>query len=182
MAISTLSKRYASTLLEIGVEEKSFEAYGTELRNLYAISQSNPEFVHALSNPMFKVEERKALATEVLEKLGTSDMVKRFIGVLIDNAKVSDLDDICDAYFALEDDLKGRVRVIVETPAKATDEFLTSLKERLGTETGKEVIVSHTENPELLGGFVVKIGNVLLDASLKVQLEHIKEKIVEGVV
>ena len=56
------------------------------------------------------------------------------------------------------------------------------LKERLGVQTGKEVIVSHGENPELLGGFVVRIGNVLLDASLKVQLEHIKEKIVEGVV
>ena len=182
MAISTLSKRYARALLEIGVEEKSYEAFGTELRDLYAISQSNPELAHALANPMFKIEERKALAEEVLSKLGALDMVKRFVGVLIDNAQITNLDDICEAYFALEDELKGRVRVTVETPGKATEGFISDLKERLGAETGKEIIVSQGENPDLLGGFVVKIGNVLLDASLKVQLEHIKEKIVEGVV
>ncbi len=182
MAISTLSKRYARALLEIGVEEKSYEAIGTELRDLYAVSLSNPEFSGALMNLMFKVEERKALATGVLEKLGASDIVKRFVSVLIDNAKVGQLDDICNAYFALEDELKGRVRVKVETPGKPSKEFIADLKERLGAQTGKEVIVSSDENPELLGGFVVRIGNVLLDASLKVQLEHIKEKIVEGVV
>lgn len=182
MAISTLSRRYARALLEIGVEEKTFEAFGTELRDIYAVSLSNPELVHALSNPMFKIDDRKALATEVLDKLGASVMVKRFVGVLIENSKIGLLDDICVAYFSLEDDLKGRLRVQVETPGKATDEFISSLKERLGAETGKEVIVSHAENPELLGGFVVRIGNVMLDASLKVQLEHIKEKIVEGVV
>jgi F-type H+-transporting ATPase subunit delta len=146
------------------------------------VSLSNPELVGALSNPMFKLDERKALASGVLEKLGASDMVKRFVGVLINNAKIAELDDICNAYFALEDDIKGRVRVTVETPGKPVEGFISGLKERLAAQTGKEVIVSHEENPELLGGFVVKVGNVLLDASLKVQLEHIKEKIVEGVV
>jgi F-type H+-transporting ATPase subunit delta len=182
MAISTLSKRYARALLDIGVEEKTYEAFGTELRDIYAVSLSNPELVHALSNPMFKLEERKTLATEVLNKLGASDMVKRFVAVLIDNAKITDLDDICNAYFALEDDLKGRVRVSVQTSGEPVEGFISALKERLGAQTGKEIIVSQGENPDLLGGFVVRIGNVLLDASLKVQLEHIKEKIVEGVV
>jgi F-type H+-transporting ATPase subunit delta len=182
MAISTLSKRYARALLEIGVEQESYEAFGTELRDLYAVSLSNPELVGALANPMFKLAERKALATEVLEKLGGSDMVKRFIGVLIENAKIAQLDDICCAYFALEDDLQGRIRVNVQTPGEPVEGFISALKERLGAQTGKEIIVSHGENPDLLGGFVVKVGNVLLDASLKVQLEHIKEKIVEGVV
>jgi F-type H+-transporting ATPase subunit delta len=182
MAISTLSKRYARALLEIGVEEKKFEAFGTELRNIYAVSLSNPELVGALSNPMFKIDDRKALSSGVLDKLGASVMVKRFVEVLIENAKIGSLNDICNAYFSLEDDLKGRVRVQVETPGKATKGFIEDLKKRLGAETGKEIIVTQEENPELLGGFVVRVGNVLLDASLKVQLEHIKEKIVEGVV
>ena len=128
MSISTLSKRYASALLEIGIEEKSYEAYGTELRNLYAVSLSNPELVHALSNPMFKLDERKALAGDVLEKLGAGDMVKRFVGVLIDNSKVAQLEDICNAYFDLEDDIKGRLRVSVQTPGEPVDGFISDLK------------------------------------------------------
>ena len=43
MAISTVSKRYARALLDIGIEEKRFEAYGTELRDIYAVSLGNPE-------------------------------------------------------------------------------------------------------------------------------------------
>ena len=67
-------------------------------------------------------------------------------------------------------------------PLEAPSEgFIDDLKNRLKAETGKEIIVSHEENPELVGGFLLRVGNVLLDASLKVQLEHMKEKIVEGV-
>ena len=182
MAVSTIAKRYARVLLEIGVEEGAYEKYGTELRDIYAVSTGNPEFVHALLNPMFKLEQRRALAEGVLDMLGAGDMVKRFIRVLIDNAKIGELEDVCTAYFDLEDELSGRIRVKVETAGPASKGFIAELKKRLKEETGKEIIVSHDENPELVGGFLLRVGNVLLDASLKVQLEHMKEKIVEGVV
>ncbi|MEE9543478.1 MAG: ATP synthase F1 subunit delta [Thermodesulfobacteriota bacterium] len=182
MAISTIAKRYARALLEIGVEEKAHAKFGTELRDIYAVSTGNPELTGALSNRMFKLEERRALADGVLDMLGATDMVKRFIRILIDNGKIGQLEDVCSAYFDLEDELSGRIRVDVETPGAAPQGFITDLKARLKEETGKEIIVNHGENPEIVGGFVIRVGNVLLDASLKVQLEHMKEKIVEGVV
>ena len=181
MAASTIAKRYARALLEIGVEENAFERYGTELRAIYAVSTGNPEFVKALSNPMFKLVERHSLAEGVLKMLSTTDMVKRFIGVLIDSSRIAQLDEICSAYFDLEDELLGKLRVKVETAGAPSEGFISELKERLKEETGKEVIISQAENPELVGGFLLRVGNVLLDASLKVQLEHMKEKIVEGV-
>jgi F-type H+-transporting ATPase subunit delta len=181
MAVSTIAKRYARALLEIGVEDKAYEKFGTELRDLYAISAGNPEFIGALLNPMYKIEEREALAQDVLDKLGASETVKRFIRILIDNKRIGELEEICEAYFDLEDELSGRIRVVVETAGAPKEGFIDDLKKKLKEETGKEIIVSYGENPELVGGFLLRVGNVLLDASLKVQLEHMKEKIVEGV-
>jgi len=182
MAISTISRRYARALLEIGVEEKAHEKFGTELRDIFAVSSGNPELVDALSNNMFKIDDKMGLAEGVLDMLGTGKTVKRFVRVLIENSKIGLLNDICSAYFDLEDELFGRIRVKMETAGTPSEELISELKERLKKETGKEVIMSYGKNPELVGGFILRIGNVLLDASLKVQLEHMKEKIVEGVV
>lgn len=182
MAISTIARRYAKALLEIGVEDKAHEKFGTELRDIYATSVGNPELVQALSNRMFKIDERMALAEGVLDMLGACKTVKRFVRVLIENSKIELLDDVCSAYFNLEDELFGRIRVTVETAGTPSEGLISGLKERLKEETGKEVIISHGENPDIVGGFILRVGNVLLDASLKVQLEHMKEKIVEGVV
>ena len=155
MAISTVSKRYARALLEIGIEEKAFEGLWHRTKRSIRGEPRQPRACRrAFQTLCFKLDDRKALAKGVLEKLGSSDMVSRFIGVLIDNARINELDDICDAYFSLEDELKGRVRVTVETPGEPVEGFIAGLKERLGKETGKEVIISHDEKPGAIGRFL----------------------------
>lgn len=182
MRRTTLARRYAKALLDIAVEENAVEKYGSELRDLLAVSKGNPEFVRVLQNPMFGVPERKGLIGAVLDKLGASETVKKFGAVLIDNSKADLIDDICTSYFVLEDELTGRLRVTVTSAKDADETFLTNIKEKLAAETGKIIILTHATDEALIGGFVLNLGNTIFDGSVKGQLELIKEKMVGGTV
>lgn len=182
MRKTTVARRYAKALIELAAEEGAQARFATELRDLLAAFKDNPELSKVLSNPIFKVEERRALAAAVAEKTGASDTIKKFLELLFEGGKTALLEEICIAYFSMEDEHAGRVRAtLVCTPGSASG-LIDSVKEKLKTETGKEVILSEEADPELIGGFVIKIGNTMLDCSLKTQLVRMKEKILEGVV
>ncbi len=182
MGTSAISRRYAKALIDIGKEEGAVEKFGAELRDWLKVTEESPELAKVLLNPMFKLEERMALAGSVSDKLSSSPQVKRFIGILVEKGKIGFLDDISSAYLKFEDDLLGRLRATVVSPGAADEAFLASVKEKLGTETGKEIIISNEVDPGLIGGFVIRLENTVFDGSLKVQLELMREKMLGGAV
>jgi F-type H+-transporting ATPase subunit delta len=182
MRPTALARRYAHALIKIGLEEASYKRLGGNLRDILSIFKGSPELYKALLNPMYKLEERKLLTEKISENLGVSETAKRFLGLLVTSRKIGLLEGICLAYFKMEDELAGRLRGSVQAPVELDETLRDSLKKRLEEETKKEVILSFEKNPDLIGGVVVKIGNTVVDGSLKAQLERVTEKILEGAV
>ncbi len=182
MSTSAISRRYAKALIDIGKEEGTVEKFGAELRDWLTVTEESPELVKVLLNPIFKLEERSALAGSVADKLSSSPQIKRFIGILVNKGKVGLLEDISASYLKYEDELLGRLRATVVSPGEADETFLASVKERLSAETGKEIIISNEVDPAIIGGFVIKLENTVFDGSLKVQLELMREKMLGGAV
>jgi F-type H+-transporting ATPase subunit delta len=182
MRTTTLARRYAHALIKIGREENTYERFGTDLRKLLPVFKGNPELYKVLLNPMYKLEERKTLTEKISENLGLSEPVKRFFILLVESRKIGLLESICLAYFRMEDELSGRLRVTMEAPTEPDKTLSESIKKRLEDETKKEVMLSFEKNPHLIGGMVLKIGNTILDGSLKAQLQRVTEKMLEGVV
>lgn len=179
---SSVAKRFAKAIIEIGVEEKAYEAYGKELRSVLAVFKGNPDLVKILLNPMYKLEERKGLIDKVSASVGLSPNVARLMGILVETRNISFLEEVVEAYSRLEDGLAGRLRATVEAPLELEGALVNEIKAKLGSLTGKEVILTYRHNPSLLGGLVLRIDNTILDGSLKTQLELMREKIIEGVV
>lgn len=180
MRRTTIIRRYAKALIEIGKEEKDFKAIGRELRDLLAVFSGGPELYRILLNPMYKLEERKGLVEGICENLGVSLKVKRFLSLLVETRDIRLYQGICEAYFRLEDELEGRITAQVEAPVELElyKGLVTGIKERLQTLTGKEIVLKVDKNPALIGGLVVRVGNVILDGSIKTQLEKIKGRLV----
>ncbi len=129
---------------------------------------------------MFGLDERKSLAVKVAEAVGASDIVTKFLVLLVTSRNIKLLDDICQAYARMEDELAGRVRVTLEAPEELADDLVAEIKKRLVDETGKEVVLSFEKNPSLVGGVVIRIGNMVLDGSVKSQLERMRERLLGG--
>ncbi len=182
MSAKVVSRRYAQALIDIGGEEKAIDKFGESLRDLVATFAGNGELYKTLLNPMYDLSERKSLADAIAKKIGAADSMKKFIELLVETRKIRLLDDIAEAYFHLEDELAGRLRATVTSPTDIDKKLKDVIKKRLEDETKKEVILSFETSPELIGGLVLRVGNTILDGSIKTQLEKIKEKTLEGVV
>lgn len=179
---SSASKRFAKALIEVGKEENSWDRYGKELRSVLAIFGGNPEIEKALLNPMYKLEDRLSLVEGVAASAGLSAEVAKFLGILVRTRNLRFLDEVVAAYSAYEDELAGRIRASVDAPTELPPPLVEEIRKKLSSLTGKDVVLTCNYNPLLLGGLVLKIGNTILDGSLKTQLELMKEKILEGVV
>jgi F-type H+-transporting ATPase subunit delta len=179
---SSVAKRFAKALIELGVEEKAYEAYGKELRSVLAVFKGNPDLVKILLNPMYKLEERKGLINKVSASVALSPHVTRLMAILVETRNIRFLEEVVEAYSRLEDGLAGRIRASVEAPIELDPALVDEIRSKLKGLTGKEVILTYRHNPSLLGGLVLRIDNTILDGSLKTQLELMREKIIEGVV
>lgn len=175
-----LAKRFAKSLIAIEQEEKRYKETGAELRNIAAAFVANPEIKRFLLNPMYKIEDRQALANRVAESLNISPSVKQFLSVLIVARAVALIEDISAAYDRMEDKLAGRMAVTVETAISLEEGRIAEIKKKLEQIIKKEIILSVKKNPALIGGLVFRVGNTILDGSVKTQLEKVRERIMAG--
>lgn len=177
MRKTTIARRYAKALIETGQETGTSKEIARELRDISVIFSSNPEAMGFLLNPMYKLEHRKGLVEKICDSLKISDIIKRFLTLLVQGRKVGIFQDICNEYYRMEDEVAGRIRANVESSIDLTDNLKTNIKDKLQKLTNKEVILTTDKNPNLIGGLVVRVGNMIFDGSVRTQLKRVKARL-----
>jgi F-type H+-transporting ATPase subunit delta len=173
----SVPRRYARALFDIGLAKGSFELYGKELEALADIYQRSPELRHALENPIFQLAQRRKLLEAVLPRIGASAETQRLALLLLDRQRISILPGIARAYREMVDQQLGRVRATVTTAKPLDPAALVSVQRALERRTGKKVIVTTEVDPSLIGGLVARVGDLLLDGSLRSRLESLRSRV-----
>jgi F-type H+-transporting ATPase subunit delta len=177
MVTGSLARRYAKALLDIGIQQQTYDALGKELDRTAATFASSPDLRHALENPVFPMEKRRLVLEELARRLGLSKVVRNFVMLLLDKGRIGALPDIARAHRTLVDEHAGRVRATV-TSARPLDPVLEQrLKTALERQSGKVVILEKKEDPSILGGLVTQLGDVLYDGSVRTQLQQLREEL-----
>ncbi len=181
MSSGDLANRYSQALFEIAKEENSYEKYYEELKKFSAVLEENESFRDFLFNPIFDRDDKKAVVGEVLDKLGIRGVVANFLKLLVDKGRINILEDILNAYQHLMDQALNKARVSVKTAYPLSDDLVAEVKKTLEGLTKKRVEMAIEEDPSLLGGIVVKIGDTVYDGSVKAQLNKIRELLGEEI-
>ena len=177
MIVGSIARRYAKALLEIGVQQQTYDALGKELDRAADTLRSSPELRNALENPVFSLEKRKLIMDELARRLALSKTVRNFIMLLLDKGRIAALPDIARAHRTLVDEHAGRVRATVIS-ARPLDPMLeTRLKTALEKSSGKVVIFEKREDPAILGGLITQLGDTLYDGSVRTQLQELREEL-----
>jgi F-type H+-transporting ATPase subunit delta len=177
---SAISKRYAKALLGIGQEDGKYEAYGNSLKDFVGFCGANDEFFRVVANQIFSVEERKRVLDLVLGGSGFAPIIQNFLRLLLDKNRIGAVKEISEHYGKLTDDLTGITRAQVMTAWPMKDQAVLKIKKALeGISTG-EVKIEVKDDAALIGGIVVKIGDLVLDGSVRAQLEGLKESLKRG--
>jgi len=174
---TTLAKRYAQALVEIGEEQNALDGYGRDLTALTELVAESKDFREVLINPVFPKEDKKKIANSILEKLGTDRMVINFINLLIDRKRIDQLEGIEKAYHQRVDEIRGITRGEVASASPLDDAELDRIRQALSDISGKDVRLSARVDPSLIGGLVAKVGDKVFDGSIRSQLNELKDSL-----
>lgn len=175
-----VSRRYAKALILIGQEDGQAEQYNKELDAIVGLFDSQDGFEAALTNPLFNKNDRKKVLEAVLAKVDLSDIMKSFLILLFDKGRIGFLREIASYYKELADELNGIVKASVVSATKLSQAKVKSIKDALSKKTGKTIVLDVEQDPSLIGGVVTKIGDLVLDGSVKTQLINMRETLKKG--
>ncbi|MDR1041733.1 MAG: ATP synthase F1 subunit delta [Deltaproteobacteria bacterium] len=170
---SILATRYARALLSIGEEDGKYKEYGEELaRFAEAMDAARPES-GVLDSPVYPGELRGRILEAVLAKAGLSQTVGNFARLLYARGRIGILSAAARAYGRLTDEKDGILRGTVFTPSPIGDPDLEALREALRVYLGgSRIELVQASDPSLIAGISVKVGDLVLDGSLKSQLQR----------
>lgn len=175
-----IGRRYAKALLLIGKEDGQVETYRQELEDFSALVQKEAVLGQVISNPLYNAEGRKKVLESVIEKLALSRVMTSFLTLLFDKGRFVYLSSINDFYQKLADDLKGIARASLVSATVLSSETVDKIRKTLSEKTGKNIILEVEQDPGLIGGIVTRIGDLVLDGSIKTQLLNMRESLKRG--
>lgn len=179
---TVIARRYANALFALGKKAGigDLEKYGTSLVALDAAVAATPELEKVFKSPVVTAEEKKQVLTKVLAKAGADTAVTRFCLLLADKNRLSSLRRIVGIYNALLDAEKGVIRGHLLTAVPLDAKKQGTIKKQLEGKAGKSINLSFAVDATILGGVVLKVGDRVMDASLRAQLAILRATIKRG--
>lgn len=181
MRAEIIARNYAATLLELAERNggpKTVESFGASLDALARLVENDRRVAEFLATPRVRGEAKKEALSRALAGQA-SELFVRFVMVVVEKRRQSLFPEIAQAYRALVDERMGRVRVEVAISHAPDDTLQKEIRRALEARTGREVIPTFTVDPELLGGMVVRMGDEILDGSVKSRMAGLRRRLLE---
>jgi len=172
-----LAKRYAKALFAIGKEDGKYEVYNDALQGVARLFTSTPEVEDALTNPLYPLDTREKVMAGIIGSIDAEKVLGNFLTLLVQKKRAEIIPEIAEQFQIMVDDdnniSHGTVVSAVELDAGLHDKVQATL-EKL---TGKKVELTASVDPSIIGGIIAKVGDLVLDGSIRTQLAGLKDSI-----
>ena len=173
MSAAAIAGRYARAVLEIAKERDQVKALCKELRTYADCYEQSAELRAIEMAPELSDERRKQIIDEIGERLGVSETVKSTVSLLAARNRLAILPDLAEQLAELADEHLGVVRASVRAARRLPDSYLRRLEAKIADATGKRVLLDFTEDPSLIAGVVTKVGDRVVDGSIRGKLDRL---------
>jgi F-type H+-transporting ATPase subunit delta len=173
-----IAQVYARALFEVASEQDTLDRVHDELGAFADAMGQSRELMSFLFSPYFSVTEKK----EGLERAvtGASPAFANFLQALIERHRMPAIFRIRTEFNALWDEARKLLPVQIISAIALDESEVRSLGERIGRQVDRQVQVSAEVDPDILGGVVLRVGNVILDASIRNRLEQLRKQVAQA--
>ena len=172
--ISGIADRYAGSLFDLALQSGEVEKVEADLTAVERMLAESEDLKRLIMSPVFSAEQQFNAVTAIADRAGIAGLAGNFLRVVAKNRRLFAVPAMIKAFREIAADQRGEVSAEVTTAHPLSGEQETELKAALKGVTGKDVTVSVTVDPSLLGGLIVKIGSRQIDTSLKTKLNSLK--------
>jgi F-type H+-transporting ATPase subunit delta len=176
MSVQQVARRYATALADVVLQRGEAREIQNELIAWEEMLQANANLREVFANPTIALDKKRAVLNRLIEMTKPRATVVNFLKVLLQNQRLTDLNEINKKFAQILDERAGMVAATVTTARAVSDDAQQSLRAKLLDLTGKKVRIDFATDPELIGGLVTRIGSTVYDGSMRSQLQQVKEK------
>ncbi len=170
-----LASVYARSLFEAAQDRDRLDAVREQLGQIADAMSEDRDLQFFFFSPSLSSDEKKAGLRSAVS--GADDLVQNFLELLIENHRMPAVFRIRREYDRLWDEENRLLPVVITSAVELDEETIRSIGDRIGEQTGRRVELSSTVDPDVLGGLVVRVGNTVLDASIRHRLEQLRKQV-----
>ena len=173
-----IAQVYARALFEVANEHDELDRVHDELGAFADAMSGNRELMAFFFSPYFSVDDKKEGLGRTVT--GASAPFTNFLQALIERHRMPAIFRIRTELNSLWDEARKLLPVHITSAIALEDAEVKNLGERIGKQVDREVEVSTDVDPDILGGVVLRVGNVVLDASIKNRLEQLRKQVAQA--
>ena len=179
MAVNDVAKVYANSIFDIAKEKNILPQIEEELKVVSDLVKEDDSFRNYLNAPGINNDSKKGFVDKVFAGK-ISEYIVNLLKLLIDNGRQSVVSEIYKAFVELNDIANNRQRITVITQSNLDSSLLDKIKADIGAKFGKEIIVTEQVDESILGGIIIKIGDLVIDGSLAKGLKNIRRNLLNS--
>ena len=177
MARVASAKRHAQAVFQLALGSNDVEGWRSQLKSISA-TLTDPELVAILENPKLHLSEKVQLISRCLPD--ADQLALNFAFLIVARHRLGILAQVLAEYERMADALQGLEHANVTTAIPLDEEAKGKLTARLAKITGKQILLSADVDPAILGGFIARIEDRLIDGSIRARLEALKRKLAQA--
>ena len=174
MAGSRAAIRYAKAVLSLATDQKSADAVNSDMKSITSVIAQSEDLNQMLQSPVVRASDKKAVLTSIFKKanVGTSNL----IDTLISNKRLALLNDVAVSYTRLYDEMRGTQVATVTTAVPLSEDLKIKVLAKVKELTGKDAAVESIIDESILGGFILRVGDIQYNASIANKLAKLKKE------
>jgi F-type H+-transporting ATPase subunit delta len=176
--VQELSEVYSRALFESAKENDVLDRVRDELSEFVGALEENDELRFFFSSPYFTSDEKKEGVAKILD--GADERFVRFLELLAERHRMPAVFRIRQSFDELWAEENRLLPVTVTSAVELDESLVEGIGERIEEQTGRRIELSAQVDPDVLGGLVVRVGNMVLDASVRNQLERIRKQVAKA--
>lgn len=173
-----LASRYARAIGELAHEADALERVEGELARLADAMRSDDQFRLVIENDRVPLATKQDLLLRVAGE-EHHRLTGLFIRLVVQKRRAAYLDQMYEAFVAFANTIRGVVEVEISSATALHDDEVSGLANSLGKYTGKQVRIANVVDPDIMGGIIARVGDLVIDGSVRQRLERLKETLQE---
>ena len=170
-----IAQVYARSLFEVAQEHDKLDEVRDQIGQFADALGESRELQTFFFSPYFSTEEKKTGLDSALE--GADPVVENFLALLIENHRMPVLFRVRREFDQMWREVNKLLPVQITSAVELDKAVTQQIGDEIGRQTGRTVELTSTVDPDVLGGLIVRVGNSILDASIRTRLERLRKQV-----
>ena len=166
--------------MELSVEKKCVDSILEEIVRIKSMLEKSDDFNKVIESPVLSRDLQKVLVISILKKASISKLLINFFSVVCLNKRSNLIGRICDRFIEMYASSKGILTAELSSATKLSEADLSLVKKHIQESAGSKVNLITKLDPSILGGYILKIGSLMLDGSIRSKLQGLKMSMRKG--